>query len=236
MIEDKKSEGVLSDLLLHVKNRPELHPLPLIMQKMVRGNDVADYSRYYDEMKAWFSELVGKTQKLSLSIAGKEASLRKQFIDLIDDIPIDMQKVGENYEVYSVGTKKQWIDWLVHYNKVLSSNGDNLESVEEKESELRKQVQELQYHIVDYLLKTCVFGRGKYFEDINTLSEEEWNIINTTMTLSELLGREMTEKPKRPAEKGEDSPSHRLLRTCCPSQYDKNEESSIYKKRGSQQK
>jgi hypothetical protein len=25
-----------------------------------------------------------------------------------------------------------------------------------------------------------------------------------------------------------DSPSHRLLRTCCPSQYDRNEETSIY--------
>ena len=32
------------------------------------------------------------------------------------------------------------------------------------------------------------------------------------------------------AEKGEDSSSsHRLLRICCPKQYDKNEESSIYK-------
>jgi hypothetical protein len=27
-----------------------------------------------------------------------------------------------------------------------------------------------------------------------------------------------------------DSPSHRLLRTCCPSQYDRNEKTSIYTK------
>ena len=34
-----------------------------------------------------------------------------------------------------------------------------------------------------------------------------------------------------------DSPSHRLLRTCCPSQYDKNEKGSIYtKKREGEQK
>jgi len=45
--------------------------------------------------------------------------LQEQWKDLIDDIPMDMQKVGENYEVYSVGTKKQWVDWLVRCNKIL---------------------------------------------------------------------------------------------------------------------
>jgi len=48
----------------------------------------------------------------------KEHSLRKQFQDLIDTIPIEMEKVGRKYEVYSIGTKKQWIEWLVKYNHV----------------------------------------------------------------------------------------------------------------------
>jgi hypothetical protein len=54
-----------------------------------------------------------------LSLA-KERSLRKQFQDLIDALPIEMQKVGRKYEVYSVGTKKQWIQWLVQYNQILN--------------------------------------------------------------------------------------------------------------------
>ena len=49
--------------------------------------------------------------------------LREQWKDLIDNIPMDMQKVRDNYEVYSVGTKKQWVDWFVRYNQVLGAEG-----------------------------------------------------------------------------------------------------------------
>ena len=49
----------------------------------------------------------------------KERSLRKQFKDLIDIIPLDMEKVGENYEVYSIGSKNQWVEWFLRYNQIL---------------------------------------------------------------------------------------------------------------------
>jgi len=80
----EKPKSALSELELHVKNRPELHPLPLLMQPMIRGDDVGDYERWYDEMRGWLYQLEGKTQELSLSIAGKELSLRK----LLENRPV----------------------------------------------------------------------------------------------------------------------------------------------------
>jgi hypothetical protein len=44
---------------------------------------------------------------------------RNQLSDLIDSIPIDLEKVGSKYECYSIGTKKQWTEWFVRYNLIL---------------------------------------------------------------------------------------------------------------------
>ena len=49
--------------------------------------------------------------------------LREQWKNLVDSIPIDMQKVGRRFEVYSLGTKRQWVDWLVRYNQMTGDEG-----------------------------------------------------------------------------------------------------------------
>jgi len=54
---------------------------------------------------------------------GLVQELQEQWKGLIDSIPIDMQKVGRRYECYSVGAKKQWIDWFVRYNQILGAEG-----------------------------------------------------------------------------------------------------------------
>ena len=63
---------------------------------------------------------------------------------------------------------------------------------------------------------------------------EDYVVAREKMTLEEALKKHpdlsFCEEWVLGSEKGEySSPSHRLLRTCCPSQYDKNEEGSIYK-------
>ncbi len=92
MTEDKKN--LLEDLLLHVKNMPK------------RGVYVCSYcgdkNRHVGlsvRQQKWFDELMGKTQELSLSVEGKERSLRK----LLDS--------PELLEALSELEHQQWVKW-----------------------------------------------------------------------------------------------------------------------------
>jgi hypothetical protein len=81
-----------------------------------------------DEVKRFFGEAF--SAKGFFSAFQKEYDKpvhpsRKQLSALIDSIPIDLQKVGRKYECYSIGTKKQWIEWIVKYNELLSGSDDS---------------------------------------------------------------------------------------------------------------
>ena len=54
----------LATLKQTIQKCPEIHPLPLEMQNFVRGNDVGDYKRFYDEVKEWKKDVVVCIEKL----------------------------------------------------------------------------------------------------------------------------------------------------------------------------
>ena len=54
----------LATLKQTIQKCPEIHPLPLEMQNFVRGNDVGDYKRFYDEVKEWKKDVVVCVEKL----------------------------------------------------------------------------------------------------------------------------------------------------------------------------
>lgn len=49
--------------------------------------------------------------------------LKQTFQQLFDSIPLDYNEFSEhNYEFYSTGTKKQWIEWFKKFKEALKEN------------------------------------------------------------------------------------------------------------------
>ena len=65
------------------------------------------------------TELEDKIEKLEEMLG----QIRKHIKNLFDTIPIEMEKVGRKYEVYSIGTKKQWIEWFIKYSELVGLLG-----------------------------------------------------------------------------------------------------------------
>ncbi len=91
---EKKPKGALSALLLHVKNRPYIQP----------DNYAIKCQFCKDAFDSWVEELVGKTQELSLSIEGKERSLRKQIQKLLEDL----EKKAKTHSTLTSERAKVW--------------------------------------------------------------------------------------------------------------------------------
>lgn len=142
----------------------------------------------FEEKSMEYAKLVaGQAKEYAekmIVVQAKELSLRKQFQDLIDAIPFDMMKVGRKYEVYSVGTKKQWIEWLVRYNQIL----DAVPGLSEKLLVDRKQLEE-----EHEMFSSKVFGnlemKAHYegrLELINELLEPSGEPLNLALAFTDV--------------------------------------------------
>jgi len=123
-------------------------------------------------------------QKILADQTVKEQALRKQFQELFDTIPIEMEKVGRKYEVYSIGTKKAWIDWLVKYAQV--SDETALETDKSFVLVSRKQLEDIMNEIpMPCVVSTEHGDRFGFSQESNFLKfKEKWKELKELLEKS----------------------------------------------------
>ena len=113
---DDKLQGKLAKAILKYQG---------YKKKIAKLKEKADY----------YNKMYGKLASERDSLKDRLGQIREHIKNLFDTIPIEMEKVGRKYEVYSIGTKKQWIEWFIKYDDLMGLLAQNLEKPEPKKKE-----------------------------------------------------------------------------------------------------